>query len=105
MIRRFFDWAVATATGAPPDPGSRAIDKMVEAAKTVGRPCIPLPPPVSNPRQEFRAGCCPWNQRRPGASQKELREQLEYLIDVHGEDALCRRLAEAAAKRAIERKH
>lgn len=104
MIRRFIDWAL-TVAGAPLDPGSRAIDKMVEAVKSAGRPCIPPPPPASNPRQEFRIGCRPWNQRRPGAAQKELREQLEYLIDVHGEDALCRRLAEAAAKRAIEQKH
>jgi hypothetical protein len=74
---------------------------LVEGA---ARPCIP-PPPPSSPRAEFRAGARPWNYSRPGQAEKELREQLEYMLDIHGEDALCRRLAEAAAKRASGPRH
>lgn len=104
MIRELWRRAVALVNGLPSDPGSRAVDSLLAAGRGAARPCIP-PPPLSNPRAEFRAGARPWNYSRPGQVEKELREQLEYMLDVHGEEALCRRLAEAAARRASEPKH
>jgi hypothetical protein len=48
-------------------------------------------------RDEQRAGTVPWNYRRPRTA-KQRRDELEYLLDVHGPDEVARRLVKAAAK-------
>ena len=56
-------------------------------------PPVPRADPERQRRLEQRAGTQPWNySRTPHVRTPALREQLDYLIDVHGPDEAARRL-------------